>query len=200
MRGIRGIFTCAVLGLAFMVAGSRPPLSAGSKLVQPRNDEFTLSQRPGPTSAQEFPAPFEPLPKTITPCRACHGKDKDFPVNYKRREALLVHTAMKLNHGGVRVWCLDCHHPDQRDYLLPLSDGKLIPFDQSYLLCGKCHGTKYRDWRDGIHGLRTGAWNGEKTYQLCVHCHNPHTPRFKRINPLPPPQKPWTPKEKVAGK
>ncbi len=146
-------------------------------------------------SGKEFPVPFKPLPKTITPCRACHGKEKDFPVNFKRREDLLVHRNIQLNHGGVRVWCLDCHHPDNRNYLLPLSDGRLINFEQSYLLCGKCHGTKYRDWRYGIHGKRTGNWNGEKNYFLCTNCHNPHTPKFKPLEPMPPPNKPWTPKE-----
>jgi len=30
-----------------------------------------------------------PLPKTITPCRACHGPEKDFPVNFQRREDML---------------------------------------------------------------------------------------------------------------
>ena len=37
----------------------------------------------------EFPAPFEPLPKTITPCRACHGPEKDFKINWTREEAFL---------------------------------------------------------------------------------------------------------------
>ena len=146
-------------------------------------------------SHKEFPVPLTPLPKTITPCRACHGPEKDFPVNFKRREDLLVHRNVKLLHGGVRVWCLDCHHHDNRDYLLPLSDGKLIDFEHSYLLCGKCHGTKYRDWRNGIHGRRTGHWNGEKTYYLCVSCHDPHSPKFKPMEPMPPPRKPWAPKE-----
>jgi hypothetical protein len=155
-----------------------------------------LAQGPGRGAAREFPVPPRPLPKTITPCSACHGKDQDFPVNLKRREDLRVHTDIRLDHGGVRVWCLDCHHPQERDHLLPLSDGKLIPFEQSYLLCGKCHGTKYRDWREGIHGRRTGSWSGEKTYLLCVHCHNPHTPAFKPLRPMPPPQKPWAPRAK----
>lgn len=153
----------------------------------------------GPERADEFPVPIKPLPRTITPCRACHGPEKDFPVNFKRREDLLVHRNVKLNHGGIRVWCLDCHNPDDRNYLLPLSDGKLIGFEQSYLLCGKCHGTKFRDWRNGIHGRRTGNWNGEKSYYLCVSCHDPHSPRFKPIEPMPPPHKPWTPKESLAG-
>ncbi len=186
----RAALLCLVVGLTVICAY----LVASPSFAQPAEDsEAAEADKP---SAQEFPVPATPLPKTITPCRACHGPEKDFPVNFKRREDLLVHKNVKLNHGGARVWCLDCHHPDNRDYLLPLSDGKPIPLDQPYLLCGKCHGTKYRDWRNGIHGRRTGYWNGRKTYYLCVNCHDPHSPRFKPIEPLPPPQKPWTPGEK----
>ncbi len=160
----------------------------------------SLSPSPGPaTSAAEggedFPVPFNPLPKTITPCRACHGPEKDFKINWTREEALRVHTNIRLHHGGVRVWCLDCHSAEKRNYLLPLSDGKPITFEHSYELCGKCHGTKYRDWRNGIHGKRTGYWNGPKTYHLCTQCHNPHRPRFRPIKPKPPPKRPRSPVE-----
>ncbi len=143
---------------------------------------------------EQFPVPVEPLPKTITPCRACHGPERDFKINWTRREVLRVHTNIDLNHGGMRVWCLDCHHPKKRNYLLPLSDGEVIPFEESYRLCGKCHGTVYRDWRRGIHGKRTGYWNGPKMYHLCTHCHNPHSPKYKPIEPMPPPHKPRAPR------
>lgn len=170
----------------------------GLALAQIQEDAEALKAIQAPTSDQEFPVPLRPLPQTITPCRACHGPEKDFPVNFKRREDLLVHNNIRLNHGGIRLWCLDCHHPDNRNFLLPLSDGKNIEFEQSYLLCGKCHGTIYRDWRDGIHGKRTGSWNGTKNYYLCITCHDPHNPKFKPMAPMPPPKKPWTPIEVQA--
>jgi len=189
------------LGLTGLVLG----LGTGSIRAQSQDmgaaleaDTLDETQASKLESEREFPVPLTPLPKTITPCRACHGPEKDFPVNFKRREDLLVHKNLKLNHGGVRVWCLDCHNPDDRNYLLPLSDGKPIDFEHSYLLCGKCHGTKFRDWRSGIHGRRTGKWNGEKTYYRCVTCHDPHSPKFKPIEPMPPPRRPWTPKETKA--
>ncbi|MGC8763545.1 MAG: hypothetical protein ACP5VN_07945 [Acidobacteriota bacterium] len=69
-------------------------------------------------------------------------------------------------------------------------DGQLIGFSKSYLLCGQCHGDKLRDWRVGVHGKRTGQWNGRKEYLLCVHCHNPHSPHFAPLKPLPPPVPP----------
>ena len=157
------------------------------------------SQEPlSPGGDEEFPAAFAPLPKTITPCRACHGPEKDFQINWTREEVLRVHTNIRLHHGGVRVWCLDCHSAKEREYLVPLSDGKPITFERSYELCGKCHGTKLRDWRRGIHGKRIGYWNGAKTYHLCTHCHNPHRPLFRPIKPMPPPKKPRTPVEADA--
>lgn len=206
MKGIGPILIVSLLGLAVGLAAWNGVLVATPAQAQQlfqRQPELTeiLTEplEPEGKPGEEFPVPFAPLPKTITPCRACHGPEKDFPISHNRREPLLIHTTIKLNHGGVRVWCLDCHHPEQRDYLIPLSDGKLIPFDRSYLLCGKCHGTKFRDWRYGIHGKRTGFWNGTKTYYLCVNCHNPHSPRFKPLEPMPPPHKPWTPKETAAS-
>jgi hypothetical protein len=199
MKGTSGtqrlVLPALILGLiAWCLA-----LGASSIQAQFQDQSDTSSEEVEPLSHQEFPVPLTPLPKTITPCRACHGPEKDFPVNFKRREDLLVHRNVKLHHGGVRVWCLDCHNPDNRNYLLPLSDGKPIDFEHSYLLCGKCHGTKFRDWRLGIHGKRTGKWNGKKTYYLCVSCHDPHSPKFKPIQPMPPPRKPWTPKETKAN-
>jgi hypothetical protein len=204
MKGNTGTLKVALVVLALgMMAVVSPVIKTGMAGAAPKEippdssqDMSSEALEPGNALDREFPVPIKPLPKTITPCRACHGPEKDFPVNFKRREALLVHRNVKLNHGGVRVWCLDCHDPVNRNYLLPLSDGKLIDFDHSYLLCGKCHGTKFRDWRNGIHGKRTGFWNGEKNYFLCVSCHDPHSPKFKPMVPMPPPAKPWTPAEK----
>ncbi|MGZ9197202.1 MAG: cytochrome c3 family protein, partial [Candidatus Deferrimicrobiaceae bacterium] len=88
-------------------------------------------------------------------------------------------------------WCLDCHDVANRDKLRLVS-GEKIGFDESFRLCGQCHGDKYRDWKVGVHGKRTGMWKGEKQYLLCVHCHNPHDPRYKPIAPMPPPARPET--------
>ena len=73
---------------------------------------------------------------------------------------------------------------------LHLASGELIDFEESYKLCGQCHGDKYRDWRSGVHGRRSGNWDGEKTYLLCVHCHYSHAPAFQPLVPERPPQRP----------
>lgn len=190
-------------GVAWLLVGvllamTHPPwigTCLGAGALGPESDRPAA---PTESHQQEFPVPPKPLPKSVTPCSACHGKSQDFPINWTRKETLRVHSRVRLNHGGRGIWCLDCHHPTERDFLQPLSDGTPIPFERSYLLCGKCHGTKFRDWRDGLHGRRTGYWNGRKEYLLCVHCHRAHSPRFRPIKPMPAPQKPWTPKKASA--
>ncbi|MBE0596934.1 MAG: hypothetical protein IH614_06685, partial [Desulfuromonadales bacterium] len=127
-----------------------------------------------------------PFSEGIFPCSDCHGEMKP---NLQRRELQDEHTDIILHHAEGQRWCLDCHNPDDRD-TLRLVSGEVISFAESYRLCGQCHGDKYRDWRQGIHGKRTGYWNGDKEYLLCAHCHNPHDPRFKPLKPLPPPQRP----------
>jgi hypothetical protein len=128
------------------------------------------------------PPPFSP---GIFPCSQCH---QGMPVNRRPHKLEQMHQDITLKHmpGG---WCFDCHNPDNRDKLR-LANGKLVSFEESYNLCGQCHGTILREWKAGLHGKRTGMWNGDKQYRLCVHCHWPHDPQFKAIKPYPPPVRP----------
>jgi len=135
-----------------------------------------------------FPVPRPPWSDDlIFPCSQCHDKMK--PPNLKPRPMTEYHVEIVLHHAESQRWCTDCHNPNNRDKLR-LNSGELIDFTESYRLCGQCHGDKYRDWKAGIHGKRTGYWNGDKQYLLCVHCHNPHDPKFKALTPMPPPNRP----------
>lgn len=130
-----------------------------------------------------------PFSRGMFPCMDCHG-EKDLPPNPERRTLEDKHTNIKLvNHDEDHRWCLDCHDLNDRDSL-HLAGGEKVPFTESYRLCGQCHGPQLRDWKIGIHGKRTGFWNGAKRYLLCVNCHNPHSPRFAALKPLPPPVRP----------
>jgi len=131
----------------------------------------------------QTPAP--PL-SSYYPCTNCHTKGE---YNPKRRELKDEHTGIVFEHDPRNRWCLDCHSPANRDKLR-LASGKLISFAESYRLCGQCHGTNFRDWKAGVHGKRVGRWNGKKQYLLCVHCHNPHSPRVKPIQAFPAPPRP----------
>ncbi|HUN90741.1 MAG TPA: hypothetical protein VMU33_01690 [Burkholderiaceae bacterium] len=135
---------------------------------------------------------------------ACHNgvtppklpKDKK-PAPIPTMEAMLP-DVKDLQHGHGRIWCLDCHHTTQRNKLVD-NFGDPVSFDQPQLLCGKCHGDKLRDWRDGIHGKRIGEWasTGKKRWFVCTECHNPHNVQngdrhrgFAPLQPESPPQLP----------
>jgi hypothetical protein len=120
-----------------------------------------------------------PFSDGIFPCSGCHDPKAKVDTTHRR---LQFHDEQQdvLKHGEER-WCLDCHDAQNRDQLRSAA-GQPIPFTESYRLCGQCHGDKYRDWKVGVHGKRVGKWDGEKTYFLCVNCHNPHTPRWKGVS------------------
>ncbi|MCB1163220.1 hypothetical protein KDL67_11090 [bacterium] len=134
-----------------------------------------------------FPVPPPPLSDGIFPCSDCHADLEPDPT--PRVLGMHEEIAESFHHAEQRRWCLDCHNPDDRDKLR-LANGQLIDFEHSYELCGQCHGTIYRDWKAGVHGKRTGYWNGRREYRLCVACHNPHHPRFAPIVPEPAPTRP----------
>ena len=134
----------------------------------------------------EIHVPPPPLDEDYWPCSGCHEPDDYDP---ERRTLTLAHKEIVLKHDEENRWCLDCHDAEDRD-MLRLASGAKVPMKESYRLCGQCHGTIYRDWRAGIHGRRTGYWDGPKRYLLCVHCHWPHAPKFKPMKPLPPPVRP----------
>jgi hypothetical protein len=149
------------------------------------------AQAPSGSAARERPeVPPPPFSEGIFPCTACHAS---MPVNRTRRPLTEMHTDIVLQHDAEHRWCLDCHDAANRD-VLHLASGDPVPFEESYRLCGQCHGEKLRDWRAGIHGRRVGEWNGHRQYLLCAHCHNPHQPRFRSIAPKPAPTRPSPPK------
>jgi len=132
----------------------------------------------------EFHVPPPPFSEGVFPCSDCHNGE--LPTRTKRRKLKVAHQEIVLEHDEENRWCLDCHDIENRD-VLHLANGEQVPFEESYRLCGQCHGDKYRDWRAGVHGRRTGQWDGEKQYLLCVHCHNSHSPRFQPLEPKPAP-------------
>ncbi len=149
------------------------------------------AEPPEPSSFKDYMVPPPPFSDPdIFPCSDCHDPDILEP-NTQRRKLEMAHEDIVLKHDEKNRWCLDCHDAQNRD-MLHLANGTLVPFSESYRLCGQCHGDKYRDWRAGIHGKRTGSWkkDGKKEYRLCVHCHSPHSPHFEPIPPKPVPIKP----------
>lgn len=171
ITGLLLVLAASAIGLGSTPQGVRPPASASA-----------------PGERLEVPPP--PFSDGIYPCSNCHGT---MPPNRTRRTLTDMHTDIVLRHDEEHRWCLDCHDAGNRD-VLHLASGEQVPFEESYRLCGQCHGEKLRDWKAGVHGRRSGEWNGHKTYLLCAHCHNPHQPRFQSIAPKPAPHRPERPK------
>ncbi len=180
MRRVRlkpGLFATALVSLIFFPLFMTNTQTSGSteKVQQTPLIEHMDLQMPPP-----------PFSEGIFPCTECHA---DMEVNLNRRELEDFHDDIILKHDEQNRWCFDCHDANNRD-MLHLASGQLIDFKESYKLCGQCHGLKLRDWRAGVHGRRTGNWNGQKQYLLCAHCHNPHAPRFEKMKPEAPPERP----------
>ncbi|CAK0741821.1 conserved exported hypothetical protein [Gammaproteobacteria bacterium] len=159
----------------------------GHAVVKPRSEKMTILPMCGIACHNGVGPAFSPptLPK-----------DKK-PTPIPTMESLLPEIK-NLQHGRGRIWCLDCHNTTQRNKFVD-NFGDPISFDQPQLLCGKCHGDKLRDWRDGIHGKRIGEWasTDKKRWFTCTECHNPHNVQdgarnrgFIQIEPESPPQLP----------
>jgi len=120
------------------------------------------------------------------PCRQCHDFIKP---NASPRALKEYHTTIQLKHAPSVGWCNNCHQFDDFNFL-HLANGTKVSFDESYRICGQCHGEKVRDWRAGIHGLLTGSWRDHKQQRNCTACHSPHAPRFPHLKPMPAPKRP----------
>ena len=139
-------------------------LPEGQAVVKPRSEKLALLAMCGTACHNGVgPSLFRRR------CRRTTSRCRSRP--WKR----MLPDAKNLQHGRGRIWCLDCHHTTQRNKLVD-NFGDPVSFDQPQLLCGKCHGDKLRDWRDGIHGKRIGefASTGKKRWFTCTECHNPH--------------------------
>jgi hypothetical protein len=180
LAAIGGVACAAVIAVAAQRPAPPAPPAAG-RTPAPAARAVSADER------IEVPPP--PFTDGIFPCSSCHA---DLKTNRTRRPLEQMHTEIEFTHDAEHRWCLDCHDANDRDHL-HLASGELVSFDESYRLCGQCHGEKLRDWRAGVHGRRTGDWNGHKKYLLCANCHNPHQPRFKAIAPMPAPQRPTRP-------
>ena len=118
-------------------------------------------------------------------CMDCHDMIDSSPA---RSTDLMQHEDIHLDHGA-NSRCVNCHAEKNRDKLT-LRDGSLVGFSQSTQLCAQCHGTTYRRWQRGAHGKTMGYWDVKKGVQKrlqCANCHDPHSPHYNPMKPLPAP-------------
>jgi hypothetical protein len=117
-------------------------------------------------------------------CMECHQL---FPAKWRYDRPMAEHQDIKLDHGENK-FCLNCHHATNRNAFVAY-DGAEIAEADVVLLCAKCHGPTYRDWKAGAHGRRNGYWDatrGPRTQLRCIQCHDPHQPKFQPLAPLAP--------------
>ncbi len=144
---------------------------------------------PDSNSTKNIDVAIPPSTLDLFACIQCH---KEVKVNTQKRVLTSTHIDFVFDHPGYdseNKWCYSCHYTLTLDSLR-FESGKLLSYERSYELCVQCHVTKYADWEVGIHGKRTGEWNGKKQYLSCLYCHNPHSPKFKPIESMKPPFKP----------
>lgn len=119
-------------------------------------------------------------------CMECHKSLVD--SNTLRSDINHYHETVNMDHG-LNGRCVNCHDQKDRNKLV-LRNGKTIGFSQSTTLCSNCHGPAYRQWQRGVHGKTLGYWDanqGEPRRLECVECHNPHSPHYDPMAPLPGP-------------
>ena len=120
------------------------------------------------------------------PCDRCHPVTVDdagnpshpLPVDLKKHEITLeVHDVL----GEDDTACLACHDdPSRNPGMLKLPDGSLVEVTGDVSrVCQTCHMEKYREWTDGIHGKDAPKCSA-------AGCHDPHTPSWIYMAPLPP--------------
>lgn len=189
-----------ILAMIREISGSLPPLNeegnfAGTVAHRPSEYPQALRVASAQGLTRDTVVSATPISAKNWRCSRCHEKETNDTVRRKMEDE---HTDISLHHGE-HLWCLDCHDSDDRDKLR-LASGERIGFERSPEICGQCHGDKYGDWRRGIHGKRTGYWNGSKRVLACIACHSPHSPRFKPLKPLPPPVRPEFLRQAHSGK
>jgi len=148
---------------------------------------------PAPTAPETFAGyaraiPFSVVPQkpglALFPCSQCHNI---IPANPQPRVLVNAPHNAILDHGKGRLWCLNCHLQENRDYLHTIR-GEKVDFNDAYLVCGQCHSARQKDWYFGGHGKRAVNWRGDRVLYNCTHCHDPHSPSIKprKPNKLPP--------------
>ncbi|MDF1836652.1 MAG: hypothetical protein P1V35_02185 [Planctomycetota bacterium] len=162
-------------------------ISSPAEIPIPTRVEFDRSEIEVVAQRTQFPDP--PMIRqggVEMSCADCHAIfDSSGEGNTNQRGQ---HQHIELDHG-MNAQCYNCHSDQNRNKLI-LKGGEEVGYGQVHQLCGSCHGPTYRDWEKGIHGRTNGYWDsskGERKRLTCTQCHDPHSPAFGKLTPLPGP-------------
>jgi formate-dependent nitrite reductase cytochrome c552 subunit len=121
-------------------------------------------------------------------CVSCHATTTPNLETRSGDQLVEFHQGLHFEHGDLS--CLSCHNAADYD-TLRLADGTAVTFPDTMTLCAQCHGRQARDYERGLHGGMTGYWDltrGPRARLHCVHCHDPHAPKFPLVQPVFPPR------------
>ncbi len=123
-------------------------------------------------------------------CDECHDSEESFNSKIRPMAKDKDHESITTFHPEKKddpnFWCNNCHASKNYNKLILQSEEK-ISFNESYRLCGQCHGPTLKDWKNNIHGKVVGGWLNNKKQHSCTSCHNAHDPKMKQVDPIPEP-------------
>ncbi len=174
---VAGVFL--LVGAAASNAGDTSPAESASASATIA-EEVVVPLVPPPSEVLTDDVRVTPRTMQLAnyPCMECHQHVNAVRPGYPDHKQ--PHRNMHFDHMRTLGVCSSCHPPTNYDKLW-LLDKTMIPFDESYRVCGQCHAEKFRDWGLNIHGKQIGSWQRNKVRTTCVACHPPHAPRFPQM-------------------
>ncbi len=173
MTGMALVFAGSAGGDRMFLLGSAGPVDSEAESAGNRNLE--LDQHLEKDPVREVKGLKLDRAGWTFDCMSCH---RSLKANWHLRYPLMEHRDLELKHGPNR-FCLNCHHPENRNAFVDY-DGSEIAGEDVVLLCGKCHGQQHRDWKIGAHGRKNGYWDasrGPARKLICIECHDPLSSR-----------------------
>ncbi len=125
------------------------------------------------------------LPDRYNECAYCHVK-KDRFFAKKSKATVLEHVGISPTHGTRDLSCNSCHDINNHNFLRGFKDHP-ADFTNPSPTCARCHLEKFRSWKKGLHGKRTGGWMQPKIQFHCIDCHNPHKVKFPSMQTVEDP-------------
>ncbi len=122
-------------------------------------------------------------------CATCHSTKAPNAAARLGEPLRDFHQKLAGQHGSLS--CLSCHDATDGYASLRLADGQRLPYQEVMKLCAQCHGPQYRDYLNGAHGGMIGHWDltqGGRVRNNCIHCHDPHAPKYPTVTPAPGPR------------
>ena len=187
----------AVASLLACFTGGCQRSESGTGQDHPVTHAKTTAVKLHPVVIREPPIPQGVPTRTLDPhgkpislqCFACHSVRVSNAATAHSTDLDEFHQGLKKAHG--QLTCISCHDSKDGYTSLKLADGRSLPFTESMTLCAQCHGTQYRDYQHGAHGGMTGHWDltlGGRERNHCLHCHDPHAPRYPIFSPVAGPR------------